>query len=1201
MKLRAILLVPAILTFISLSLFAQEPPITVQTLCGDYLYYKWQVNNNTGERIQILVKSLPSGEKKQISIPKSGKKIRTKVEDGSQIEITYNDFTVTTISEEELCPVDGIEVDAVCTHNPQKSKFRFRNPNDFPVYVLYDIVKKGDGDGDSGDGNGDEGDGKGDEGDGKGDEGDGKGDSSDGETTDEGDGKGDETGGEQTDEEPGTGLDLSGLEGFWLPKAGKGKPGGDELPELEYRFKSFPKLAEDEELRVYFGDNQFEEAKPSNEICFAPGIELASVCSTNPNKSRWRMRNPNNHGVYVTYEIIDSENNVLFTKNLWLPKAGKGKEANPGDGVFEYKFFRSDALGENESIVTRYGDNQSITSQDAGGVCEVEEGTIAVTSVCSDRRNRNKYRIENLNDYRVFVTFDHNGNTRGLPKAGNGKDEDGNAKSGNYTFIYTSRSVGTLSFTYGSEQTLSHEYFAGPCEIDVTPGSCSLGQRTFTLTNAESDSYHGGNSNHSLWLSGFDGGSNAKLTFDAGSYLTYSTDGSSAYVYGVATMTTGELSGSLWEVFMPFNRKTDNTGPKKELKASAYDPNDGGIDPNLWIFYTLDESAFMNQLDGNGYINMRAMPADGKYGLQIGDGANGKNISQGASAWFFYSYNGQNEKQGDINVDMHAQCSDDDLETCDIFYIDNRTDKIYSAVPDMGQGTIVLTEQLTSPYGGAHMALDVTGEHLFVFQNSNGNKYGYFDLASGVFTEIGSLNVGSITQAAFSPYGQLYITENRSNEVLVFDDPYTGSYTSYGKIKIDETTDYVNTAGADIAFDQDGSFYLATHRGNKLYSVSGIADHLIAVEIGNTGSSKVTGLAILDSGSGNLIYSAKDHTVMTVVDMDGNKTPLTMVGDVTKSGWGDMTTGCMNLLDACAGYATSVIDYHPGTKANGTGTPVAERMNAENALGAPQESDNINFVSLGFGGQLILELESPVYNHNKNGVYVDNPNSINYGEKSYADLIIVETSFGRYNQNCGPDKDKNYPEKVLVYGKQSLNDAEWILIGAPDGECRSSFIDIAPAVDQGLEYVQYLKLVDVTDPTKHNGSADGYDVDGIIICPGDVISAITGEGRTSIANARGDVEIASSFDHEFVNTAPNDVSEGFATAYPNPVQNNLKVHFSDNETYTISMFDVLGKQVLMDQTARDYVNIDLSTFQTGIYILKYSKGESSYTIRVEKN
>ena len=50
-------------------------------------------------------------------------------------------------------------------------------------------------------------------------------------------------------------------------------------------------------------------------------------------------------------------------------------------------------------------------------------------------------------------------------------------------------------------------------------------------------------------------------------------------------------------------------------------------------------------------------------------------------------------------------------------------------------------------------------------------------------------------------------------------------------------------------------------------------------------------------------------------------------------------------------YATNVVSYVPGLRKDGT--PVLpERSNPQNALGAPQGTDEINFVTLGFGGTL---------------------------------------------------------------------------------------------------------------------------------------------------------------------------------------------------------------------------------------------------------
>ncbi len=582
-----------------------------------------------------------------------------------------------------------------------------------------------------------------------------------------------------------------------------------------------------------------------------------------------------------------------------------------------------------------------------------------------------------------------------------------------------------------------------------------------------------------------------------------------------------------------------------------------------------------------------------------------------------------------------------------IYYIDNKTDFVYHVEPDLTAGTAVLTPLLRSPYGDTHMSLNTAGDQLFLVEGRGANRYGYFDFTTLEYQEVGTLGQGAVYQVAFSPSGQMYFAANKINEVMVMADPLTTSFESYGRVKIDGSENFIDLNGADMAFDNDGTFYVATHHGQKIYTVSGKKGHLVAKELAHTNGKRVTGLAVLDAGTGDLIFSAKDQTAMTVVNInDGSFTDLDLVG-LERMDWGDMTGGGLSFREICDGYADSVISYNVGTLAgqmedSPDTAPAPERQDASNALGAPQERDNLNFVSLGFGGELVLRLSSPVYDFNKNGIEVDNPNSINFGETSYADFLIVETSYGRSNQNCGVNRDRNYPEKVLVYGAQELStgddgpddpgggpgsgpgigpgsgpgdpvtppdpgsgdeETEWVLLSASEGECRTSFIDVSPAIEAGLDYVKYVRLVDVSDPSRFPSSADGYDVDGLIICPDEVIAAITGEGRggNSLVNARQ----KSAFDPTFFNFAPNEIAQDLVEAtmiYPNPaVGASTNLHIAGVwEEAEVLIFSLSGQLISMEQIYAQKPEININHLKSGNYFAQIMVNGNTHSLKFRK-
>jgi hypothetical protein len=118
-------------------------------------------------------------------------------------------------------------------------------------------------------------------------------------------------------------------------------------------------------------------------------------------------------------------------------------------------------------------------------------------------------------------------------------------------------------------------------------------------------------------------------------------------------------------------------------------------------------------------------------------------------------------------------------------------------------------------------------------------------------------------------------------------------------------------------------------------------------------------------------------------------------------------------------------------------------------LGQPENTHVVNFASLGFGGSIILELGYVVF---------DKPGN---------DIQIVETSFG--NPSC-----KSYPEKASV--ELSLDKSNWVTLGAT--LCQDGTLDLGTA---GMRAAQYLRVTDRTLASKFNGTADGYDIDGVVV------------------------------------------------------------------------------------------------------------------------
>ncbi|TVR80872.1 MAG: T9SS C-terminal target domain-containing protein [Chitinophagaceae bacterium] len=155
-------------------------------------------------------------------------------------------------------------------------------------------------------------------------------------------------------------------------------------------------------------------------------------------------------------------------------------------------------------------------------------------------------------------------------------------------------------------------------------------------------------------------------------------------------------------------------------------------------------------------------------------------------------------------------------------------------------------------------------------------------------------------------------------------------------------------------------------------------------------------------------------------------------------------------------YAGDVALFEIGTL--GDGSPVTDptRTDPDAALGEPVGDNSPgSFVSIGFGGILVLEFSDKVAN--------------NAGD----DFRIVEVTNG--NPDCS-----GYPERAEIWVSQDNVDFYFI-----EEICLDADLDISNAqgLSEPLSWIKFVKIIDVTDASEFSQSPsllDGYDVDGIV-------------------------------------------------------------------------------------------------------------------------
>lgn len=144
--------------------------------------------------------------------------------------------------------------------------------------------------------------------------------------------------------------------------------------------------------------------------------------------------------------------------------------------------------------------------------------------------------------------------------------------------------------------------------------------------------------------------------------------------------------------------------------------------------------------------------------------------------------------------------------------------------------------------------------------------------------------------------------------------------------------------------------------------------------------------------------------------------------------------------------------FNQGLRKDGTAV-LPERSDPTKATGAPEGIITPpSFISLGFGGNIILGFSGPV------------------GNGPGYDLILHEITGGR----------ASYPEeKAKVEVSQNLG-GPWFEIGIASSKDADgkSYLDISTGAPH-LTYIQYIRVTDISDPTPFEATADGYDLDAI--------------------------------------------------------------------------------------------------------------------------
>ena len=235
--------------------------------------------------------------------------------------------------------------------------------------------------------------------------------------------------------------------------------------------------------------------------------------------------------------------------------------------------------------------------------------------------------------------------------------------------------------------------------------------------------------------------------------------------------------------------------------------------------------------------------------------------------------------------------------------------------------------------------------------------------------------------------------------------------------------------------------------------------------------------------------------------------------------------------------AQRVIEFRQSLRKNGTPV-VVSRSNPNNALGIPQGTELVNFVSLGFGGSITLKFDFVVFN------------------REGFDFQITETTFG--NPQC-----PQYPEKALV--EVSLDGITWTSLGVV---CLDAMIEMNPT-----PYFQYIRITDRSAASSFTGTADGFDVDGVFVFP------------TCGPQLRVDFDDVVTMDEETE-----------ITLTPNPFDD--KITINTNEVKNVVIYNYIGSKV--KEYVGVTTELNTETLPSGVYYVEISTPTNKTTHKLFK-
>ncbi|WP_024768577.1 T9SS type A sorting domain-containing protein [Aquimarina macrocephali] len=262
----------------------------------------------------------------------------------------------------------------------------------------------------------------------------------------------------------------------------------------------------------------------------------------------------------------------------------------------------------------------------------------------------------------------------------------------------------------------------------------------------------------------------------------------------------------------------------------------------------------------------------------------------------------------------------------------------------------------------------------------------------------------------------------------------------------------------------------------------------------------------------------------------------------------------------CSG--ASVVAFDQGKRKDGGRIPRL-RSKTKRALGTPREKRYFNFVSLGFGGSITIELNNEIF---------DNADT--------NEFAVFESTGFFDNVPCN-----YYPESAEVFA--SLDGIEFVSLGTT---CQDGEFDLATG---NLRSAKYIKVVDTSDKASFPWFADGYDLDAIVCLE-------NGE-RIATKNTMANTKPPTALESELL-TEDFGLEEASVFVSPNPFKNQLSIDFNTlvEGDVDVIITDVTGKtvytQTIQLNARQSKLSIDMNRYPKGFYVVHASSTNGKLNI-----